>query len=135
MQRGIAAGQSIFEMLNRELEVDEGGASIGRATGSVEYRDLTFSYPGRNEPALKNISVTIAPGTKVALVGRSGSGKSTFVKLLSRFYEIQKGENLLILEAMKLENIIKAVGEGVVKAVGVVKGETVEKGHLLVEME
>jgi len=94
-QRGMAACQTLFSILDAEEEVDNGQRTIERAQGDIEFRNVTFTYPGRETPALKNINLTLPAGKTVALVGRSGSGKSTLASLLTRFYDIQSGQILL----------------------------------------
>ena len=94
-QRGMAACQTLFAILDSEQESDNGTLTVERAKGDIEFRDVTFSYPGRDTPALKNINLTIPAGKTVALVGRSGSGKSTMASMLTRFYDIQQGKILM----------------------------------------
>lgn len=94
-QRGMAACQTLFAILDTETEKDEGTLKVDRVKGDVELRDVVFTYPTKEEPALKGISLTIPAGKTVALVGRSGSGKSTIANLLTRFYDIQSGEILI----------------------------------------
>jgi len=94
-QRGMAACQTLFAILDTEQEKDDGSRVIERATGNIEFRDVTFTYPGAETPALQHINLTIPAGKTVALVGRSGSGKSTLASLLTRFYDIDSGEILL----------------------------------------
>ncbi len=94
-QRGIAACQSLFDVIDLPLEQDNGQLQLGHAAGKIEFRDVTFTYPTKDAPALRNISFNIEPGKTVALVGRSGSGKSTIASLLTRFYDIQEGTILL----------------------------------------
>ena len=94
-QRGMAACQTLFSILDTEQEVDNGQRITERARGDIEFRNVTFTYPGRETPALKNINLTLPAGKTVALVGRSGSGKSTLASLLTRFYDIQSGQILL----------------------------------------
>ncbi len=94
-QRGIAACQSLFDIIDLPLEEDKGERSLAHAAGKIEFRDVTFTYPTKDAPALRNINFTIEPGKTVALVGRSGSGKSTIASLLTRFYDIQEGAILL----------------------------------------
>ncbi|WP_419720271.1 lipid A ABC transporter ATP-binding protein/permease MsbA [Pantoea agglomerans] len=94
-QRGMAACQTLFAILDTEQEKDEGTRVVKRATGNIEFRDVTFTYPGAETPALQHINLTIPAGKTVALVGRSGSGKSTLASLLTRFYDIDSGEILL----------------------------------------
>ncbi|BDH46483.1 lipid A export ATP-binding/permease protein MsbA [Salmonella enterica subsp. enterica serovar Choleraesuis] len=90
-QRGMAACQTLFSILDSEQEKDEGTKVIERAKGDVEFRDVTFTYPGRDIPALRDINLTIPAGKTVALVGRSGSGKSTLASLITRFYDVDSG--------------------------------------------
>ncbi len=90
-QRGMAACQTLFSILDTEQEKDTGTKVIERSQGDIEFRDVTFTYPGREIPALRDISLTIPAGKTVALVGRSGSGKSTIASLITRFYDIDKG--------------------------------------------
>ncbi|MGC6387587.1 lipid A ABC transporter ATP-binding protein/permease MsbA [Ewingella sp. S1.OA.A_B6] len=94
-QRGMAACQTLFSILDMEQEKDDGKRVVERAKGEVEFKNVTFTYPGRDTPALRDISFHIPVGRTVALVGRSGSGKSTIANLLTRFYDIQEGEILL----------------------------------------
>jgi len=94
-QRGMAACQTLFSILDTEQEEDTGKRVIERAKGDVEFRNVTFTYPGRETPALHDINLAIPAGKTVALVGRSGSGKSTIASLMTRFYDIQQGEILM----------------------------------------
>ena len=91
-QRGITASQSLFELMDQPLEQDHGTQELTRAQGRIELRHVTFTYPTKEQPALKDVSLVIEPGKTVALVGRSGSGKSTIASLLTRFYDISEGE-------------------------------------------
>ena len=94
-QRGIAASQSLFELVDQPLEQDNGTRALAHASGRIEFCDVTFTYPTKEQPALRHVSLVIEPGKTVALVGRSGSGKSTIASLLTRFYDIDSGEILL----------------------------------------
>ncbi|EKP0307856.1 lipid A ABC transporter ATP-binding protein/permease MsbA [Aeromonas veronii] len=94
-QRGITACQSLFSVLDTPTENDNGKLEVARVRGEIEFRNVTFSYQGKQTPALNNVSFTIPAGKSVALVGRSGSGKSTIASLLTRFYEVDAGEILL----------------------------------------
>ena len=91
LQQGIAAGQSIFELLDAPGE-DEGGARrIERARGEVEFRHVNFIYQQEKGQVLRDVSLRVAPGERLAIVGRSGSGKSTLVSLIPRFYDPTDG--------------------------------------------
>jgi len=95
LQQGIAAGQSIFELLDEPVESKGGSLRLSRAFGDVEFRDVSFAYPTGRASALEGVSLRIAPGEHVAIVGRSGSGKSTLVSLLPRFYDVTSGAVLV----------------------------------------
>lgn len=95
LQRGIAAGQNIFALLDEQPEIDTGERHIDRATGALRFTDIGFAYESSSKPVLSNIDLDIQPGETVALVGRSGSGKTTLVSLLPRFYEPTHGEIFL----------------------------------------
>lgn len=92
IQKGIAGAQSIFQLLDTDLEKDTGKINLERAKGKIEYRKVNFRYPQSHKNVLQDINFTIEPGQTVALVGRSGGGKSTLISLLPRFYDITKGE-------------------------------------------
>jgi subfamily B ATP-binding cassette protein MsbA len=94
-QVGLAAAQSIFEVMDAVPEQDEGVIEIGRAKGAIEFKNVTLQYENASGVALDNISLNIRAGEKIALVGRSGGGKTTLVNLLPRFYELQQGTVLL----------------------------------------
>jgi subfamily B ATP-binding cassette protein MsbA len=86
MQRGLAASESIFALLDSDSEVDSGTTEIGRATGRLAFDHVEFYYNSDERKTLQDISLTIPAGQTVALVGRSGSGKSTLANLVPRFY-------------------------------------------------
>ncbi len=94
-QRGMAACQTLFEFLDLPTEEDKGKVEIERAKGNVEFKNVSFTYEGKETPALNQVSFSIPKGKTVALVGRSGSGKSTIANLLTRFYNVDSGEILL----------------------------------------
>ena len=95
IQRGLAATQSAFSVLDEEPEPDHGVVEVDKIQGRIEYRNVGFSYHTSDRPVLHDVSFTIEPGTMVALVGASGSGKSTIASLLPRFYEVEQGSILL----------------------------------------
>jgi subfamily B ATP-binding cassette protein MsbA len=95
IQKGIAAAESLFEILDEPEESDEGTYQVEHCKGGLEFRHLSFRYPGANDFALRDISFKIEPGQTVALVGASGGGKSTLAGLVSRFYTHDTGEILL----------------------------------------
>ncbi|KGQ43653.1 lipid A ABC transporter ATP-binding protein/permease MsbA [Gallibacterium anatis] len=91
-QRGMAACQTLFAILDLETEQDNGKFVREKVNGDIVFKDVSFYYQGKDEPALSHISFDIPAGKTVALVGRSGSGKSTIANLITRFYDIQQGE-------------------------------------------
>lgn len=88
------AARSIFGMLDTEPEKDTGSREIERFAGDIVFDNVTLRYPGQKEPALKAISLTVRHGEHVALVGQSGSGKSSFVSLVARFWDPSEGRIL-----------------------------------------
>jgi ATP-binding cassette, subfamily B, bacterial MsbA len=95
IQKGIAAAQSIFEILDEPGESDDGHYQIAKAKGALEFKNLSFYYAGAKDPTLIDISFKADPGQTIALVGASGGGKSTLVNLVPRFYPHDRGEILL----------------------------------------
>lgn len=91
-QRGMAACQTLFTLFDLPTEKDEGTHQVERAKGDIRFENVTFTYFGKEQPALKNISFDLPAGKTFALVGRSGSGKSTIANLITRFYEIDSGK-------------------------------------------
>jgi subfamily B ATP-binding cassette protein MsbA len=95
LQQSIAAGASLFEVLDAPIEPQGGTRTLTRARGEVEFRDVNFTYDVDKGKVLHNINLHVPAGTTVAIVGRSGSGKSTLVSLLPRFYDPGSGAVLL----------------------------------------
>ena len=91
IQRGIAAAESVFTMIDASVETDVGSVRIQRAEGRLELDSITFRYQDDATPVLDGVSITIEPGETVALVGPSGSGKTTIAGLIPRFYDPDGG--------------------------------------------
>jgi ATP-binding cassette, subfamily B, bacterial MsbA len=108
LQRGLAAAESVFGLIDTPVEEDRGTVKIGRARGEVRYEGVAFTYPTRSEPALDGIDLHLRPGETVALVGGSGGGKTTLVNLLPRFYSPGAGRITLDgedLQGLTLESL------------------------------
>ena len=95
LQRGVAAGDSLFHIIDEPDESDAGSVTLDRIKGDVEFRDVSFAYGDENSPVVKDVSFRVEAGKTLAIVGHSGSGKSTLVSLLPRFYDVADGEILL----------------------------------------
>ena len=87
----FACAERLFDLLDEKPYVEEVSGEETIESNSIEYSNVTFSYPGRKDDVLSNVSLEIKKGDKVALIGKSGIGKSTFVKLLMRFWDVNKG--------------------------------------------
>ena len=95
LQRGLAASENVFRLIDEQSEPDSGDHELPRARGRIEFRDVSLTYPGAARPALDRVSFSIQTGETVALVGASGAGKSTLANLLPRFYSPDSGQILL----------------------------------------
>lgn len=91
-QKGMAACSSIFAILDKQTERDTGTTQLQRVKGNIRYDNVDFTYPGKQKAALHGVSLEIGEGQTLALVGKSGSGKSTISHLVNRFYEIETGQ-------------------------------------------
>lgn len=100
-QRGMAACHSLFNLMELETEKDTGTHEAEQINGDIKVEDVVFTYPSREAPALNHVSFEVPAGKTLALVGRSGSGKSTIANLLTRFYEIDSGS--ITLDGMPIE--------------------------------
>jgi len=108
LQSGIAAGESIFSLLDEAPEKDTGTKVLEKAQGNFEFKDVVFRYNKDTDRVLKGINFSVKSGEKIALVGQSGSGKTTLVNLLPRFYDGFKGEISLdgiAISDIKLQNL------------------------------
>ncbi|KFN46290.1 lipid A export permease/ATP-binding protein MsbA [Arenimonas composti] len=95
VQKGVAAAERLFAIIDESDEPDSGTTPIQRARGDIEFRDVRLAYAGQEGAALEGVSFRAAPGTVTAVVGRSGSGKSSLIRLLPRLYEPTAGTVLL----------------------------------------
>lgn len=120
LQKGIAAAESIFLIIDAEKEKDTGTKTVKRAAGDVVFENVSFQYENSDKPILEDISLRLPVGSVTALVGRSGSGKTTLAGLLPRFYNYKQGRILLDgieLAEYQLDNLreqIALVGQDVV---------------------
>jgi len=91
IQQGIAAAESIFELIDEPAEPQGGALKCTRVRGDIEFDDITFAYASAETGVLRDVSIRVAAGEMLAIVGRSGSGKSTLMSLLPRFYDATRG--------------------------------------------
>ena len=108
LQRSMASGVRIFDLLDAELDlVDAPNAKpIPRLMGEVRFRDVTYSYvPG--EDVLKQVNLHIKPGETVAIVGPTGAGKTTLVSLLSRFYDVPRGQGAIEVDGFDIRDVTR----------------------------
>jgi subfamily B ATP-binding cassette protein MsbA len=103
LQRGLAAAEVIFALLDNDAERDDGTRELARARGELRFEGVGLNYRGKDTPALSGIDLTIAPGETIALVGGSGGGKSSLVNLLPRFYDPSAGR--ILLDGVDLRDI------------------------------
>ncbi|NHZ89334.1 lipid A export permease/ATP-binding protein MsbA [Massilia sp. CCM 8733] len=103
LQRGMAAAETVFAMIDTPVEADPGKVVLERARGHLRFENVQFRYTDNNPLALGGVSLEVLPGQTVALVGMSGGGKSTFVNLVTRFYSPEKGR--ILLDGVPYEDI------------------------------
>jgi len=95
LQRGLAAADSVFELLDQHPEPDSGNRPLEKPRGEIEWQNTHFHYDVESEPTLDNIQLKVAPGESIALVGPSGSGKTTLASLIPLFYRPTSGKILV----------------------------------------
>lgn len=106
LQSGLASAERVFEFLDAPEMSPDTGDVIPTGKGEVEFRDVEFSYvPGK--PVIRNLSMKVAPGQMVAIIGPTGAGKTTLVNLLMRFYEVDSGA--ILLDGVDIREINKDV--------------------------
>jgi subfamily B ATP-binding cassette protein MsbA len=103
LQKGLAAAEIVFDMLDQASEPDAGTVALERTRGELEFDEVSLVYEGAEHPALDHLSLKIAPGETVALVGASGSGKTSLANLIPRFYHPTGGH--LLLDGQDIETI------------------------------
>ena len=114
-QRGMTGIERFTEIMNQDIEIfdDEDAVNLENVKGKIEIKDVSFKYNNNNENVLNNISFTINPGQKVALVGPSGGGKTTLCNLIPRFYDVEDGEILvegIDVRKIKLQSLRSNIG-------------------------
>ncbi|MHA1805356.1 MAG: ABC transporter ATP-binding protein [Promethearchaeota archaeon] len=115
LQNSLAAGARIIRLLDEEIAIKDkpDAIELNHVKGKIEYQNVNFSYE-KGVPVLKNINVSIAPKERLALVGYTGAGKSTFIKLLTRFYDVEPGGRILIdghdIRDIKKKSLRKLMG-------------------------
>ncbi len=103
LQTGIAAGKSVFELIDTEKEYQPSTKKLVGCKGKIDYQGIYFKYDSKNNQVLEHVSLTIEPSETVAFVGKSGSGKSTIVSLLPRFYTINQGR--ILIDGTDINNV------------------------------
>ncbi len=104
--RMLAAGESVFALIDSESETETGTRTISRARGAISIERVSFGYPGAAQPALNDLSLDVAAGETIALVGPSGAGKTTLINLLPRFIEPTSGR--ILLDGVPISELTRA---------------------------
>ncbi len=111
--RGVVSIRRVNEILNTEVSIKDGEVESSEAKGTIEFRNVSFSYPDAEEAVLENISFKVEKGQTVAFIGSTGSGKSTLINLVPRFYDVTSGQVLvdgIDVKAYKLEHLHDKIG-------------------------
>jgi len=96
LRAAISSSHRLLELMNRETEIDENLEGTKKIIdGKIKFENVSFTYPGSEKPVLKNINFEVRPGQTVAIVGTTGSGKTTLTKLMSRLYDVNQGRILI----------------------------------------
>ncbi|MFC5475937.1 lipid A export permease/ATP-binding protein MsbA [Paraherbaspirillum soli] len=103
LQRGMAAAEAVFTLIDSPVERSNGRQLTERVHGKIDFIDVSFSYPGQDKPALNGINLNVEPGETIAFVGMSGGGKSTLVNLIPGFYSVTSGR--ILLDGQSIEDI------------------------------
>jgi len=93
-QNALACAARLFEMIDAEIEIDEGEKALSDIKGEIEFKDVFFSYD-KNKKLIEHLNLSVKSGQRIAIVGPTGAGKSTIINLLMRFYDIDKGQILI----------------------------------------
>jgi len=112
LQQGVAASQSIFQLIDRKAEIDQGHIDVETVRGEFDFQNLSFQYTTETNYVLHDINLQIKSGQTIAIVGKSGSGKTTLASLIPRFYDCKEGDILLdgkSLKEYKLQNLRKHI--------------------------
>ncbi len=106
MQQGLAACESVFHFIDMKDEVDDGKLALSDIKGDIEFRNVSFAYPGADRQALDHIHLKVRSGQTVALVGASGGGKTTVSALIPRFYSPQSGQ--ILIDGVDIQDVTLA---------------------------
>jgi subfamily B ATP-binding cassette protein MsbA len=112
LQAGIAASESVFKLVDQPSQLDEGRVELTSCRGEVEFNHVSFQYPSKPDVVLADVSLSAKSNQMIAFVGKSGSGKSSVVKLIPRFYEIQSGDIKIdghLIEDISLNSLRKNI--------------------------
>ena len=111
-QNALACAARLFEVIDADVEDDNGGKTLDEIKGEIEFRDVSFSYDKSNK-LIEHLNLSVKSGQRIAIVGPTGAGKSTIINLLMRFYDIDSGEILIDsinIKDIPLENLRKNFG-------------------------